>query len=483
MLPRYARRTRDVDDALLACYLAGANSRRIRTALKPLLGETHLSKSAVSRVVARLKALFTTWHDGICTARAMRCCFATSFTCACAWPDAVMVPVLAALGVTKTGQKQLVGLQLAATEATASWSGLLDRSRAARPAGTAARGHRSARGTQEDVGHVADRPRATLHDAQVAQSGGRVPSPRSAGAETRLPSDHLRDDSGLHARAAYDTFMKKWTTLCPSAARSIEEAGLDLLTFYDFPRRRGSRYARRTRWRISSANSGAGPKRKARSGPRPPPSRCSTAGSRSARSCCAVSMDTSNCRHFSQGNGLRLPKAVKFDGWKMIMVQRLQISSYDPRWVLEFEAERDRLVRALGALACRIDHHGSTAVPGLEAKPIIDIQVSVEQLQPLRVYAEPLATLGYVHVPHADDAVCPFFHRPSEWPHTHHVHVVQSGGHEERRTLAFRDFLREHGDVARDTSPSRNIWRLWSTPRNLRHEKRTRTLRASLSTA
>ena len=98
------------------------------------------------------------------------------------------------------------------------------------------------------------------------------------------------------------------------------------------------------------------------------------------------------------------------------MVQRLQISSYDPRWVLEFEAERDRLVRALGALACRIDHNGSTAVPGLEAKPIIDIQVSVQQLQPLHVYAEPLATLGYVHVPHADDAVCPFFHRPREWP-------------------------------------------------------------------
>jgi hypothetical protein len=54
---------------------------------------------------------------------------------------------------------------------------------------------------------------------------------------------------------------------------------------------------------------------------------------------------------------------------------------------------------------------------------------------------------------------------------------------EERRTLAFRDFLREHGDVAREYVTSRNIWRLWSTPRNFRHEKRTRTLRASLSTA
>ena len=132
------------------------------------------------------------------------------------------------------------------------------------------------------------------------------------------------------------------------------------------------------------------------------------------------------------------------------MVQGLQISSYDPQWILEFEAERNRLGRALGALACRIDHNGSTAVPGLDAKPIIDIQVSVDQLRPLRAYAEPLAALGYVHVPHADDAVCPFFHRPGKWPHTHHVHVVQSGGHEERRTLAFRDYLREHCDIARE---------------------------------
>jgi len=132
------------------------------------------------------------------------------------------------------------------------------------------------------------------------------------------------------------------------------------------------------------------------------------------------------------------------------MIQPLQIWSYDPCWVLEFQAERDRIARVLGEMAQRIEHNGSTAVPGLEAKPIIDIQVSVGQLQPIRVYAEPLATLGYVHVPHADDAFCPFFHRPTEWPHTHHVHVVESGGEEERWGLAFRDFLREYSDVARE---------------------------------
>jgi GrpB-like predicted nucleotidyltransferase (UPF0157 family) len=131
------------------------------------------------------------------------------------------------------------------------------------------------------------------------------------------------------------------------------------------------------------------------------------------------------------------------------MAKRLQISSYDPRWPLEFEAERNRIAQSLGQIAYRIDHNGSTAVPGLDAKPIIDIQVSVQQLQPIRYYAEPLATVGYVHVSHVDDAVCPFFHRPREWPHKYHVHVVESGSHEERRTLAFRDFLRDHSDIAK----------------------------------
>jgi GrpB-like predicted nucleotidyltransferase (UPF0157 family) len=63
-------------------------------------------------------------------------------------------------------------------------------------------------------------------------------------------------------------------------------------------------------------------------------------------------------------------------------------------------------------------------------------------------YAPALAALGYTHVPHPDDAFCPFFHRPADWPHTHHVHVVEAGGEDERRTLAFRDYLREHRAAA-----------------------------------
>ena len=128
----------------------------------------------------------------------------------------------------------------------------------------------------------------------------------------------------------------------------------------------------------------------------------------------------------------------------------LQIVPYDAEWPRAFATEHDRIAAALGALARRIDHHGSTAVPGLAAKPIIDIQISVTSLQPLGEYATLLARLGYTHVPHPDDERCPFFYRPVEGAHTHHVHVVAVGGDEERRTLAFRDYLRDHPETRHD---------------------------------
>lgn len=132
------------------------------------------------------------------------------------------------------------------------------------------------------------------------------------------------------------------------------------------------------------------------------------------------------------------------------MHETLEIVPYDTDWPRAFSVERERIAAVLGELALRIDHNGSTSVPGLAAKPIIDIQVSVARLRLIEAYAPRFADLEYIHVPHPDDAFCPFFHRPAAWPHTHHVHVVQAGGAEERRTLAFRDYLREHGDAARE---------------------------------
>lgn len=127
------------------------------------------------------------------------------------------------------------------------------------------------------------------------------------------------------------------------------------------------------------------------------------------------------------------------------------ISEYDAKWPALFEEEAHRLRTAFGPTALRIEHVGSTSVPGLAAKPVIDIQVSVATLVPHGRYVDTMATLGYRHVALGDfDRVYPFFHRPAEFPGTHHVHLCESGGAQERNHLAFRDYLRAHPHVARE---------------------------------
>jgi GrpB-like predicted nucleotidyltransferase (UPF0157 family) len=113
----------------------------------------------------------------------------------------------------------------------------------------------------------------------------------------------------------------------------------------------------------------------------------------------------------------------------------IAVVPYDPAWPGMFAAERDRLTGALGEVAVRIDHVGSTAVPGLAAKPWIDIQVEVLRLRPWDTYRDPLLALGYTH--HSDDDDHEFFDR-----RPHHVHVCTAGGDWARRHLAFRDLLR-----------------------------------------
>ncbi len=116
------------------------------------------------------------------------------------------------------------------------------------------------------------------------------------------------------------------------------------------------------------------------------------------------------------------------------------ICDYDPTWPAQFAAEERRLWDALGTLAVRIDHVGSTAVPGLAAKAVIDIQVSVARVEPVAEYRTALERVGYTYA----TVPFPYFHRPAGWPHTHHVHLREAGSPEARRTVAFRDWLRCH---------------------------------------
>ena len=79
----------------------------------------------------------------------------------------------------------------------------------------------------------------------------------------------------------------------------------------------------------------------------------------------------------------------------------VRIVDYDPGWPAEAARELERVGGALGGLAVRLDHVGSTAVPGLAAKPIVDLQASVVTLEPQAAYVEPLEAIGYLFVPYA----------------------------------------------------------------------------------
>ena len=130
----------------------------------------------------------------------------------------------------------------------------------------------------------------------------------------------------------------------------------------------------------------------------------------------------------------------------------IRLVAYDPQWPARFETEAAAVRGAFGGLARRVDHVGSTSVPGLEAKPVIDIQVCVASLESLEPFRRILQSIGYTHFPDPDPAferVYPYFHKPHDWPHSHHVHLCEADSEWEWKHLAFRDYLRTHAD-ARD---------------------------------
>lgn len=126
----------------------------------------------------------------------------------------------------------------------------------------------------------------------------------------------------------------------------------------------------------------------------------------------------------------------------------VRIVDYDLEWPVAAAAELLRIRERLGAVAARLEHVGSTAVPGLAAKPILDLQVSVPDVARQDAYVEPLMALGYLFAPDPASPDFHFFGKPPERPRSHHLHVCGVGSEHEFRHLAVRDFLRSHADEA-----------------------------------
>jgi len=126
----------------------------------------------------------------------------------------------------------------------------------------------------------------------------------------------------------------------------------------------------------------------------------------------------------------------------------VHIVPYDPDWPQRFERERELLLDAIGEwLAGPVEHIGSTAVPGLPAKPVIDIMAGVESLERSRAALTVLERCDYCYAPyHAD--VMHWLCKPSPAIRTHHLHLVPVDTVLWNEQLAFRDYLRAHDDVA-----------------------------------
>lgn len=237
VVERYRRRSRQVDQAILSVYLSGGNTRRVKAALRPLLRGVPLSKSAVSRVVARLKEHFEAWSrcelgaepvvyqylDGIAVKvrRAGR---------------VVSSPVLVIIGVRQTGEKILLGLKMAGSESTEAWRAVLEdlvRRGLRRPELCIIDGGAGLRAAVEAVWPGVRVQRCTVHKLRNLLAH----APRHAHELVR--EDYHRivyAASAAEAVAAYERFVERWSKRAKAVAESLREAGRELLTFYGFPR-------------------------------------------------------------------------------------------------------------------------------------------------------------------------------------------------------------------------------------------------------
>ena len=136
-----------------------------------------------------------------------------------------------------------------------------------------------------------------------------------------------------------------------------------------------------------------------------------------------------------------------------MVAKHVAVLPYDEQWKQDFRKIKAELADALGQLAIRIEHVGSTSVQGLSAKPIIDIDVVIKDYTILEDVISALSEIGYQH--RGDLGIVgreAFRYDGKEHLQKHHLYVCPEDSPELRRHIAFRDYLRTHPEAVRDYS-------------------------------
>lgn len=237
MIPRYARRVREVDAALLGLYFGGVNTRKVKKAIRPLLREAPLSKSSISRLIVRLKDYFESWRSRSLAEDDIRYLYldALYVRVRCAGRRSNL-PVMAAVGVLSTGEKVLLHLRVMGSESAAAWQGfvggLVDRG-LRRPELVITDGNKGLARILEKFWPSIPRQRCVIHKQWnvVGHAPKRLHEQVKADFRAIVYAEDLPE-----AQAAHAAFVRKWRRLHEPVARSLEEAGEDLLTFMRFPK-------------------------------------------------------------------------------------------------------------------------------------------------------------------------------------------------------------------------------------------------------
>jgi GrpB-like predicted nucleotidyltransferase (UPF0157 family) len=130
--------------------------------------------------------------------------------------------------------------------------------------------------------------------------------------------------------------------------------------------------------------------------------------------------------------------------------QPVEVVDYDPSWPRSYAEERDRIAAALGDTVTAIEHVGGTAVPGVPAKPVVDIMVGVADIERAGQAVAGLINLGYQYVPELESELPErrYFRRGN--PESHHIHMVAVDSDFWEEHLLFRDYLRSHPQAAEE---------------------------------
>jgi transposase-like protein len=237
MLPRYARRAREVDAAIIGMYFGGVNTRKVKQAIRPLLRNSPLSKSAVSRLIVRLKDYFEAWRMRSLAEEDIRYVFldGTYVRVRCAGRTGSL-PVLAAIGVRANGEKILLSLEVRGGEGETAWKGFLENmtSRGLRaPKLVIVDGSQGLAKALDVIWREADQQRCAVHKLRNLLS--HAPERLYEEIRTDFHAIVYAEDE-IAGKAAYDRMLKKWRKQLEGVARSLEEGGLELLTFYRYPK-------------------------------------------------------------------------------------------------------------------------------------------------------------------------------------------------------------------------------------------------------